>query len=141
MISEKTQAYIATRFRKEDGTAETYSWSQGINGAVATLQFVLSNSLPDLTEYEWECVLNTFNGTMWDDERIESFLSIASRMMDEIGAVDINEVEEKYAHVVRKMHKLSVVEQYSVADMCRKFWSNSHSEKTMLEIIEKLKNI
>lgn len=140
MISDKSQAYIVCRFRKEDAQ-DVFSWSQGINGAVSTLQFILANSLPELTEYEWECVLNTFNGTMWDDERIESFLSIASRMMDNIGAVDINEVEENYANAVRKMHALTAVEQYAVADMCRKFWSDSHKESTMAEIIDSLKGI
>lgn len=141
VITEKTQAYIVSRFSKEDGADETNSESQIMNGAVATLQFVLSSSLPNLTVYEWQCVLNTFNGTMSDHEHIESFQSIDSRMMEDMGAADVDELEEKYAQVVLKMRKLNVIEQYSVADMCRKYWNNSHSEQNLLATIEKLRGV
>lgn len=140
MLGKNTQKYISARFRKEH-EQDVFAWSQGLNGAVSTLQFVLANSLPDLTEKEWFVVLNVFNGTMWDDERIESFLSIATRMMDDVGAIDVNQLDPDYKAIVIKMHGLSAVEQYAVSDMCRKFWANRQEAAPLLEMIEKLKGL
>ncbi|WP_298150642.1 hypothetical protein [Flavobacterium sp.] len=138
MLSDQTQNYIAARQRSDAGD---YSWSQGVNGAVSALQFILANSLPDFTEKEWLAILSCFNGNMYDDTRVESFLSLSSRMMDDVGAIDINELEASYREVVIKVHKLTVVEQYAVSDMCRKFWANKHENEQLLDIIEKLKRV
>lgn len=140
MLSEQTQQYIQARHRRDDAQ-DDFSWSQGVNGAVSALRFVLANSLPDLTEKEWLAVLNVFNGTMYDDQRIQSFLSLASRMMDDVGALDINQLDPEYKAIVLKMHSLSVVEQYAVSDMCRKFWANKQENGSLLEIIARLKEV
>lgn len=136
MLSEQTQNYISSRQRSEDGD---YSWSQGVNGAVHALTWMLDQALPELTQYEWECVLNTFNGTMFDDMRMQSFLSLSSRMMDERGALSLEDVEPEYAAVIRRVHQLSLIEQYAVADTARKFWAKSFGKieegMTLIDLI------
>jgi len=140
MLSEKMQNYIAARQRLENED-DDYAWSRGVNAPCSALIWITNQVLPDLTEYEWQCVLNVYNGHHFDDN-IHNWTGIAGCMMDDVGAISIEELEPNYAEVVKKMHKLSAIEQYAVMDMTRKFWANPHTDKgknSLLEIIESLK--
>lgn len=116
MFSELTQAYITARTRSDSNIA----WSQALNEGFKALQWLTTESLPELTEGEWETILNVYSGSII--ELIPPF-RIASDMMDDKGAIALEELEPEYADLVKKMHALSQVEQFAVLDFVQKFWA------------------
>ncbi|MDN0082394.1 hypothetical protein QU487_06455 [Crenobacter sp. SG2305] len=139
MLADHFIAYAKARglTRGEDGDV---LWSQAVNGAVSSLTRLYDLLLPDLTEQDWHLILNAFNGHFFTD--MDLHVSIASCIMDDLGVLELSEVDPKVAESVRKIAKLTVPEQAAVLDMARKFWGASErSGNSLLEIIQGLRGI
>lgn len=135
MFSEQTQAYIDARTRSDDQIA----WSQALNEGFKALQWLTAESLPELTEGEWETILNVFSGSIIE---FTPPFRIASDMMDDKGAIALEELDPEYAALVKKMHALSQVEQFAVLDFVQKFWAKDWKDcSDFAEIAAAIKKI
>lgn len=135
MFSDQTVAYIKARTREEN----EISWSQALNEGFKALAWLTKQSLPELSDYEWQMLMNVYAG------RIIKFtppFRIASDMMDDRGEISIEtleKVDQAYTMLVRKMHGLSQIEQFAVLDFIQKFWARDWNDcKDWGEIYSKI---
>lgn len=121
MLNDATVEHLRRRTRHDNEIA----WSAAINGGFEALGWLGRELLPDLSPAEWEIILNTYTGCLLDYHRP---LRIASDIMDDRGAIDINELDEATAAVVRRCHAMSQPEQYAVLDFVAQFWAGDWSD-------------
>lgn len=136
MLSDETLAFISARTRDTGDT--DIKWSQAVNGAFSELSRLYGQLLPDLSQQEWTLILNAYNGHFFDQNSHR--ISIASCIMDDLGEVSFEDLDDETAAAVRRIHGLSQPEQAAVLDMVKKFWGGSATKTgSLLEIIESLK--
>lgn len=122
MFSELTQDYIAARTRSDDNIA----WSEALNEGFKALKWLSQQALPELSAEEWQIILNAYAGS------IVSFnppYRVASDLMDDVGAISIEELEPEYAALVKKVHSMDQMGQYAIMDFVQKFWAKDWSDK------------
>jgi hypothetical protein len=123
MINDQTFAHLRRRTRYDHD--HDILWSAAINGGFEALGWLSQELLPDLTDAEWQLILNTYSGCLLDYHRP---LRIASDIMDDLGAIDINDLDADTAAVVRKCHAMSQPEQFAVLDFVSQFWAGDWSD-------------
>jgi|SRR5690625_2359700 len=134
MFSDGTQAYIAARTK---GGLDEISWSKALNEGFKALKWLADQALPDLSADEWQVILNAYAGS------IVSFdppYRVASDLMDDVGAISIEELEPSYAALVKKIHGMSQLEQYAIMDFVQKFWSRDWNGMSWDEIVRTIKD-
>lgn len=115
-LSNSSVAFAESRF-------EDLNWSPILNGALSDLQYLLKESLPDLSEAEWRPILNAYNGHFFEPSLTRNTtVSIASCIMDDHGALELSELPEEYREPVKRIAKLTAAEQLAVLDVTRRFW-------------------
>ena len=138
-LSDYTVNWIeSTTSKKLNGTdIDGPKWSESINATFEQFRFLLRTSLPELTMAEWQTILNVYAGCYFPAHGVPA--RIASDMMDNIGAVDLNQVEQNYADLVRKVHAFNQVEQLAILYFVQIFWSNDWKMKEWQEIVDGIK--
>ena len=122
-LSDETKQYIEARNSPHN---DSVAWSDGINRSVSALNWLGRELLPELSEKEWNVILNVYTGSLVD---FNYPLRIASDMMDNVGVIDLNEIaDEYYRELVIKTHSFSQPEQWAVMDFVLYYWSNDWSE-------------
>lgn len=134
MISEETQGYAAARTKTP---IEEVTWSAPVNEAFKALKWLSNEALPDLSPSEWEVILNAYAGS------IVSFnppFRVASDLMDDAGAISLEELKPDHAAIVKRVHGMSQIEQFAIMDFVQKFWARDWSDcEDFREIIDRIK--
>ena len=137
MFSEGTLDYINARVRHPSDIG----WSEVLNEGFKALRWLSNQALPDLTPEEWEVILNAYSGCLMS---FAPPYRIASDLMDDRGAISLDDVEPDYAALVKKIHAMTQVQQYAIQDFVIKFWAGGDKwddAKDFGEIIEKIKKL
>lgn len=133
MFSDGTQKYIAARTRAEDEIA----WSQSLNEGFKALKWLTDQALPELAAAEWQVILNAYAGSIIS---FDPPYRVASDLMDDVGAISIEDLEPSYAALVKKIHGMSQLEQYAIMDFVQKFWSRDWNGMSWDEIVRTIKD-
>lgn len=121
-LSANTMAALNKR-DKVDG--EPLNLSGAVNEIVTRYTWVMRQSLPELTSTEWQHILNVYAGSwMWDQHPPAR---IASDMLDNVGAISVDDLEPSYRAIVVKAHGWSQAQQYAVLDFVQQFWARDWS--------------
>ena len=128
MLADATVRYMQNRTR--DG--EDILWSQLVNEGFKQLSWLTQQALPVLTPAEWEILLNVYAGSWLE---FQPPFRIASDIMDNFGALELSELEPAVAELAKKMHALSQVEQYSIMEFVRIFWTHDWNSEPDFETI------
>lgn len=132
MLSDLTQKFIGDRSRQDGDIA----WSENLNEGIKALSWIASAELPELTQSEWQTILNVYAGSAID---YTPPYRVASDMMDDRGAISIDELEPEYAALVRKIHGMTQAQQWAILDFAKRFWARDWSEaKDWAEIFSSL---
>jgi len=103
----------------EDGP----KWSEGINATFEQFRYLIKTSLPELSQEEWQIILNTYAGSYFPAHGVPA--RIASDIMDDLGVISIDALDPELADLVKKMHGLSQPEQLAVLYFVQIFWSGN----------------
>lgn len=135
MFSDKTVNYIQSRTRYESEIA----WSQALNEGFKALSWITRQALPELTTGEWTIILNVYAGT-WIE--FHPPFRIASDIMDNFGEVDITQLDDDIADLVKKVYAMSQIEQFAIMSFVQIFWANNwNSEPDFDAIAAKIKEM
>jgi hypothetical protein len=139
-LSDYTGHWITTTTVKKSNGEEIDGpkWSESINATFEQFRFLLRQSLPDLSMEEWQTLLNVYAGSYFPAHGVPA--RIASDMMDNIGAVDINKVDKTYADLVRKIYDFNQTEQLAILYFIQIFWANDWPMKEWNEIVKEIKS-
>lgn len=118
MFSDNTVSYIQSRTRHESEIA----WSQALNEGFKALSWITRQALPELTTGEWTIILNVYAGT-WIE--FHPPFRIASDIMDNFGEVDIIQLDDDIADLVKKVYAMSQIEQFAIMSFVQIFWANN----------------
>lgn len=121
-LSDQTARWVgATTTQHSDGVSGP-RWSESINATCEHFRHVLCSAMPELTQDEWQILLNIYAGSY--SPAHDAPARIASDMMDNVGAISIDKLDDaEYKALVIKMHKTSQVEQLAVLYFIQIFWS------------------
>jgi len=124
-LSDRAAEWIQATTKKDHPAQDGPKWSESINATFEQLRFLLKSSLPELTIDEWQIILNVYAGTYFPAHGIPC--RIASDMMDNIGEISLDNVNEEYAKLVRKLYAMSQLEQLAILYFVQIFWSGKWS--------------
>jgi hypothetical protein len=120
-LSDYTVGWIESTTKK-DSHDQGPKWSESLNATVEQFRHLLRTNLPELTRDEWTCLLNVYTGCYFPAHGVPA--RIASDMMDNVGAVDIAELSDEYAELVRKTHAMSQAQQLAILYFVQMFWAS-----------------
>ena len=120
-LSDRTGEWISVTTCKS-GFDMTPKWSESINATTDQFRYLLKVSIPDLNIYEWTSIFNIYNGCHMPAHSIPA--RVASDMMDNIGAIDLENVGKDYAALVRKVYAMTQTEQLAITYVAQIFWSS-----------------
>lgn len=96
-------------------------WSSSINATYAEFRHLLRDALPDLTQAEWALLLDAQNGNL---SRFRLPIRLSNQLMDNVGALALDDVTAEYGALVRKCHAMNQTEQLAATYFCHLFWSS-----------------
>lgn len=137
-LSESTVDFLSI-VAKNNADLDVIQWSGGINGSIYALKTIISESIPDLTDDQWNMLLNVYNGS-FEPAFSPVALNVAGCMMDNVGEISIENLRKKdaeYADLVEKVHNMTAAEQYSILFICQSFWANNIKLQDVLEKLGK----
>ena len=134
LCSHTTDWINATTANPDKG--EGPHWSESINATFEQMRYLLRGALPDLSQDEWQIILNTYAGSYFPAHGVPA--RIASDIMDSIGEVSLDNVETHYRALVEKVHAMSQLEQLATLYFVQIFWSEKRANN-FDEIIESIK--
>ena len=142
-LSESTVDFLSI-VAKNNADLDVIQWSGGINGSIYALKTIISESIPDLTDDQWNMLLeyaavNVHNGS-FEPAFSPVALNVAGCMMDNVGEISIENLRKKdaeYADLVEKVHNMTAAEQYSILFICQSFWANNIKLQDVLEKLGK----
>lgn len=114
-------------------------WSESINATFSQFRYLIAGALPELTMDEWQIILNVYAGSYLPAHGFPP--RIAGDIMDDVGAISIDSVENlmpKKAELIRKVHAMSQLEQLAVLYFAQIFWLNKWDSEWP-EIVEAIK--
>ena len=114
---------------KKANFEESPKWSESINTTFEQFRFLLRGALPELSMDEWTIILNVYSGCYFPAHRTPA--RIASDMMDNLGEISLENLEKNqpdYATLVKKIYKLSQLEQLAILYFVQIFWLNKWTE-------------
>lgn len=129
--SKKASVYLTASTmtvlsKRQRDAGETVNLSGGLNEVVSRYAWLVKASLPDLGAEEWQTILNVYSGSVLDE--FVAPARIASDMMDNVGAISLETLDQEYRALVEKAHGWSQAEQVAVLDFVQQFWSKDWSE-------------
>lgn len=137
-LSETTVEFLSL-VAKNNADLDVIQWSGGINGSILALKNIIRESMPDLTEQEWNMLLNVYNGS-FEPAFSPGALYISGCMMDDRGEISIETLrnaDPDYAELIEKVHGMNAAEQYAILFVCQAFWANSTK---LNDVLQKLGN-
>ena len=121
-------------------------WSFAVNrqfdlaaARAAKLRWLAEQLLPDLSDQEWQLVLNAYAGTARDELEPQGRYRIASDVMDDHGIEILDGCEPEFQAAIRKLAGLSQAQQFAVAQFINWFWSESRTGGTLEEFLEQFR--
>lgn len=147
-LTDETVRFIE-RYSRDIGE-EDMKWSAAINYAISQLvgnhdsnimnaqkakelDAMMRMSLPDLTEADWQEILNVHNGVYID---LTPPHRLASDMLDCYGAISIEELTPAQADLAKRLHAMPQVQQAAILWTCRQFWSQPRDFGTLMEMVQ-----
>ena len=138
VVTDRSVSYIQAR-NPHPGSEPP--WSRAINCALDHLGWITVEVLPELSETDWELILNVYSGATQEFYRP---FRLANDCMDYFGAKNIGGVPEKYQDTVQRLQELTQAEQYAVFQFVEVFWCNNFSRyhtwpdiyKAVLELMQ-----
>lgn len=121
VITDESLSYIQARNPHPGSEA---SWSRAVNCALDHLGWITRELLPELSETDWELILNVYSGATQEFYRP---FSLSADCMSYFGARDIGDVPEKYQGSIQLFRDLTQAEQYAVFQFVEVFWCNNFS--------------
>ena len=116
-ISEYSQQILAPYTQTDEGIA----LSSAIYMILNRYAWAVSQSLPQLTDQQWELLLNVYAGS-----EISSYpppYRVASDIMDHCGVLDLSGLDAATAETVRQIHGMSQAQQLAILDTVQRFWA------------------
>lgn len=119
-LSDTTVSFInaTTSGPDDDGP----KWSNAINASIEQYRYLLASAMPELTDMEWQAILNTYAGCYMPAHNYPP--RIASDMMDDMGEINIDNVEPERAALIKRIHAMSQLEQMAILYFNQIFWLN-----------------
>ncbi len=117
-VSLSDQAVAAIQMLSLD--SKRPEWSRVINQQIEASMWLFRSSLPDLSDAEWEYILNAYAGS-WEPMKFPPY-RVASDLMDHEGVLDVN--DHPMPDLVRRIHAMSQAEQYAILMFVQMFWRN-----------------
>lgn len=103
---------------------EQIAWSKLVNRGIITGDWLYRQSLPDLTDAEWQVILNAYAGTC---ETLDNHpYRIASDLMDDLGIIDVD--QHPQPELLRRLHGMNQAEQFAVLVFVERFWTRDWSD-------------
>lgn len=141
-LSDQTVGWIESTTKKtlNDQELDGPKWSEAINATFEQFRHLLRGAFPDLSMDEWQMILNVYAGCYFPSHGVPA--RIASDMMDNLGEIDIAQVEQTmpdYAALVRKMAAIPQLQQLAILYFVQIFWSNDWKMKEWPEIVAEIK--
>ena len=134
-LSEHSQEILAVYTRPDKG--HPAGLSPMINAVIQRYDWLMKHSLPELTADEWQMLLNCYCST-----EMVSYtppFRIASDMMDDLGVLELAELEENLQTFIKRVNGFSQAEQLAILDRCHRFWNSQVKEgEPLLEFIQRL---
>jgi hypothetical protein len=119
-LADHTAGWIEITTQKY-GFEEGAKWSEAINATFEQFRYLIKTSLPELTVDEWTIILNVYTGCYFPAHGVPA--RIASDMMDNVGAVSLEELSPEYAELVKKVHAMTQIEQLAILYFVHIFWA------------------
>lgn len=119
-LSARTADWIKSTTQK-DSHDQGPKWSEAINATFDQLRYLLKTELPDLSPDEWTVILNVYAGSHFPAHGVPA--SIASDMMDDVGAIDLQSLAPDYAELIKKVHAFSQLQQLAILYFVQIFWA------------------
>jgi hypothetical protein len=132
MISDQTLK-IMQSMTDQRNPDTSIAWSNLVNRAIVVNDYMARTHLPELTDGEWQVVLNCYAGTCGSIEHPP--YRIASDMMDDLGLINVE--DHPSADLVKRIHAMSQVEQFAILSFVEKFWSADWSHVEGFDDIKK----
>ena len=108
---------------------ESPAWSDLVSMFVNNGIHLFRENLPDLTEEEWQEILNVYAGS--HGVLAVRPYRVASDLMDHYALIDVN--DHPMPELVKKVHAMTQVEQFSLLMAVKIFWSNDWSDTGRLK--------
>ena len=121
-LSDYTTSWIESTTKKNNQDDKFIKWSESINATFEQFQFLLRENLPELDIDEWKIILNVYACCYFPAHGVPA--RIASDMMDNVGAISIDELSDYYADLVKKVHAMNQIQQLAILYFVQIFWSN-----------------
>lgn len=119
-LSEQTANWITETTDKGEGP----KWSESINATFEQFRFLMKINLPELSEDEWEIILNAYEDCHFPAHGIPA--RIAQHIMEDQGAISLDTLKllkPNHATLVEKVHTMSQTEQFAILYFVQLFWS------------------
>ena len=147
-LTDETVRFIEQYSR--DIGAEDMKWSAAINYAISQLvgnhdsnvinaqkakelDAMMRMSLPDLTEADWQEILNIQNGAFIE---LRPSFRLASDMLDYYGAVSVESLSPEQADLAKRLHAMPQIQQAAILWVCRNFWSRQRDEGSLMDMVQ-----
>lgn len=119
MLSDMTVAIMQTMTDKRNPDT-AIAWSNLVNRGIIINDYLFRESLPELTQEEWQVILNAYTGTIGSIEHPP--FRIASDLMDDLGLIDVE--KHPNSELVKRIHNMTQVEQFAILSFVERFWNN-----------------
>lgn len=137
VISDENMEIIKTQFHGEFSHAVNAQFER-VTKQNALIRRLAQQLLPDLSEYQWELVLNAVNGTFLDDRHDRGRYRIASDICDDLGVDLLDDCEDTFKQAVSEINALPQLQQFAVMEFSAWFWQrrDRRTPETFLDYIE-----
>lgn len=115
------------RFRQED-----LDVFMGIEKEKQELDAILHSHVPELSESDWQEILNIQNGAFIE---LRPSFRLASDMMDYYGAVSVESLSPEQADLAKRLHVMPQIQQAAILWVCRNFWSRQRDEGSLMDMV------
>jgi len=132
-LSDSSERIIHELSRDE----ESPQWSATINTLLPAAEWVFNQSLPDLSDGEWQTILNCYAGSC--DYLSHPPYRIASDMMDDLGLLDVN--QHPQSDLVRRVYEMTQAEPFAILYFVQRYWSeNWNDAESFADVRDKIAN-
>lgn len=123
MITDQAHEIMKLRTDKRNPD-NSIAWSNQVNRALILNDYLFRVSLPDLTDGEWQVILNAYAGTVGTLEHPP--FRVASDLMDDLGLINVE--DHPNPDLVKRIHNMTEVERFAILQFAEIFWNNDWSD-------------
>jgi hypothetical protein len=111
-----------------------------INSVLERYDWLMRQSLPELSNQQWQTLLNVYSGS--EMTSYNPPYRVASDILDCFGVLELSELDQPVADLARMCHGMTQAQQCAILDACQRFWSagsNAMQEgETLTDAIKRL---